>query len=480
MNCKNKSFMTKKKAFTLIELLIVIAIIGILFIVLISKVDFATDKAKASGVQTDFRSFQMAFDTVAREQSGFSGLVDDNYDKLEAAINKNLDAKLHIDIDDATGEITMLNGALDPWKVPYHGAYVTGTDGKDRGAMIMYSNGANRTFGSEATIAGGIVTITTTNDDGKDDYAIVSCYSLKNSYGEVTNTTVGFSNNQVDNTGVDLPENNDGNNGNDSFDEIELEPVLNSYGFYEYTLYDMGSEYMYYRYLMFTPNGNGDYDVVLFIDDEDGIIQSSFWDVVSVNSESRVMNGRYQYTYSEDGKTIVLFESTYTLRDDLVVSLDSFVNTELSVYNHPELKAVLTGESIWDATINVFATLEYSFTDYQHSVREGDEYGYFTINYWNQNESASYIIYEPYDTFAVGKTYVLECGCELVVYEDKIVVTIDHEFVLDPYGPFCLDVVGTVSGETYIDCYHIGISSTQMMVYVCPFDNQVIVGEHGE
>ncbi len=65
---------SKKKAFTLIELLIVIAIIGILFIVLVSKVDFATDKAKATGVQTDFRSFQMAFDTVARENAGFNTL----------------------------------------------------------------------------------------------------------------------------------------------------------------------------------------------------------------------------------------------------------------------------------------------------------------------------------------------------------------------------------------------------------------------
>jgi prepilin-type N-terminal cleavage/methylation domain-containing protein len=61
-----------KKAFTLIELLIVIAIIGILFIVLVSKVDFATDKAKATGVQTDFRSFQVAFETVARESAGFN------------------------------------------------------------------------------------------------------------------------------------------------------------------------------------------------------------------------------------------------------------------------------------------------------------------------------------------------------------------------------------------------------------------------
>ena len=63
---------SKKKAFTLIELLIVIAIIGILFIVLVSKVDFATDKAKATGVQTDFRSFQLAFDTVAKENAGFN------------------------------------------------------------------------------------------------------------------------------------------------------------------------------------------------------------------------------------------------------------------------------------------------------------------------------------------------------------------------------------------------------------------------
>ena len=67
-----KTFSTKRKAFTLIELLIVIAIIGILFIVLVSKVDFATDKAKATGVQTDFRSFQLAFEQVAKENSGFN------------------------------------------------------------------------------------------------------------------------------------------------------------------------------------------------------------------------------------------------------------------------------------------------------------------------------------------------------------------------------------------------------------------------
>ena len=128
----------KKKAFTLVELLIVIAVIGILFVVLISKVDFATDKSKATGVQTDFRSYQLAFETVARENNGFNTLGWDEGDAdldgvmdanetwnghriftetwtgvyslenpgnatdmsaiklLENAINKNLDPKLHI------------------------------------------------------------------------------------------------------------------------------------------------------------------------------------------------------------------------------------------------------------------------------------------------------------------------------------------------------------------------------------------------
>jgi type II secretory pathway pseudopilin PulG len=228
-----------------IELLVVIVIIGILFVVLISKVDFATDKAKTSGVQTDFRSFQMAFDTVAREQAGFSSLVGDNYGKLETAINKNLDAKLHIDIDDSTGEITMLNGALDPWKMPYHGVYIAGTDGKDRGAMIMYSNGANLTFGSEATIAGGVVTITSTNDDGKDDYAIVSCYSLANGSGEVKTSTSGFSQNQNNNTTANpsnptVPNEPEQGGNNESY----VTPTKNQYGFYYNVLYvETNSEY---------------------------------------------------------------------------------------------------------------------------------------------------------------------------------------------------------------------------------------------
>ena len=256
MTCKNKSFMTKRKAFTLIELLIVIAIIGILFIVLVSKVDFATDKAKATGVQTDFRSFQLAFDTVAKENTGFNTFgwdtgdanqngKRDSYDecdtnkdgiqngtevftghkvyaetftkvyslkkngtgsydrdalnRLETAINANLDPKLHITIKD-DGEIVMANGAQDPWNKEYHGWYITNAevDKKDRGAIVMYSDGANNEFGSEHTIANGVVKIIVpgNNKAGKDDYSIVSVYTYVNGYGEVKNVTTGFSNNQ--------------------------------------------------------------------------------------------------------------------------------------------------------------------------------------------------------------------------------------------------------------------------------------------
>ena len=275
MNCKNKSLMTKKRAFTLIELLIVIAIIGILFVVLVSKVDFATDKAKATGVQTDFRSFQMAFEQVARENAGFAmfgwdtgdikrsdfntalaGYTYENEDKdkgdrvrnsydegdmnlngvvdagevwtgrkvytenwtgvytlmrpgnigdmsavyaLESAINKNLDPKLHITInEDYT--ITMANQARDPWGNEYHGYYLSSAavDGKDRGAIVMYSNGANGEFGLMQAISNGVVNITIpgNNIQGQDDMSLVSCYSYANGYGETKTTTTGFSNNQ--------------------------------------------------------------------------------------------------------------------------------------------------------------------------------------------------------------------------------------------------------------------------------------------
>ena len=183
----------KKKAFTLAELLVVIGIIGILFVVLISKVDFATDRAKMTGVQTDFRSFQHAFETVARENQGFDSLVkaDDKllstsdsdkhaekYKALLDAINKDLDPKLKLCVFDATvtGDnvagtaniaeygkgatkydpedtaaacIFVTISAKDPWKEAYIVYYRPGQiDAKgslhgNRGSLTVISKGPN-------------------------------------------------------------------------------------------------------------------------------------------------------------------------------------------------------------------------------------------------------------------------------------------------------------------------------------------------
>ena len=201
MRVKNQMKNSKRKAFTLVELLVVIAIIGILFVVLISKVDFATDKAKATGVQTDFRSYQLAIETVARENAGLSVLVDKDaegdakYAALEAALNKNLDPKLHVEID-ANGKIS--TKAKDPWKEEYLGAYLApDEDGtvKDRGAIIMYSKGSNLKLGTDAVITNGVVSTSLSDETaGKDDFKIAVVYTYANGYGEIQTTTEGFSN----------------------------------------------------------------------------------------------------------------------------------------------------------------------------------------------------------------------------------------------------------------------------------------------
>jgi hypothetical protein len=260
-------------------LLIIIAIISILFIVLVSKVDFATDKARAVGVQTDFRSYQIAFEMVSKENDGFNTLGwdtgDDNGDRirntvdlgdtdedgvydfdetwtgqkkyiefwtgvytlinpadptdtsgileLEKAINKHLDPVLRINIS-PDGTITMANGHQDPWKTEYHGVYLTNAcqeaaaiwntdasmtnsmgDNMDRGAIVMFSNGANKHLGTKVKIESGVVTSTVslvdanTPDDnviGKDDFVLNVTYSFANGYGETGVQTSGFVNNQ--------------------------------------------------------------------------------------------------------------------------------------------------------------------------------------------------------------------------------------------------------------------------------------------
>lgn len=80
-----------KKGFTLVEIMLVISIIAILFVVLIPRFGFATDKAKETGVKTDFRAFQTAAESVINEKS-FKRLDDGN---LNTYLNEYLDKTLY-------------------------------------------------------------------------------------------------------------------------------------------------------------------------------------------------------------------------------------------------------------------------------------------------------------------------------------------------------------------------------------------------
>ena len=106
----------KKKAFTLVELLIVIAVIAILFIVLISKVNFATDRAKDSGVLTDFRSYQIGVQHAVRENNVDMSMEED---EIVGYINKNLDKKLRFTEADVEDGSEYQSSVLNPYGYKY-------------------------------------------------------------------------------------------------------------------------------------------------------------------------------------------------------------------------------------------------------------------------------------------------------------------------------------------------------------------------
>ena len=142
INQTAKHSLKTKKAFTLVELLVVIAIIGILFVVLISKVDFATDKAKTAGVQTDFRSYQMAMKMVGMEQQGFTN----DMNKLAAQLNKNLDPKLQVAVESGN----LVTDAKDPWGTEYQFTY--GEPANTRGEIVVRSAGPDLTYNTDDDI----------------------------------------------------------------------------------------------------------------------------------------------------------------------------------------------------------------------------------------------------------------------------------------------------------------------------------------
>ena len=72
----SKKAKQRKRAFTLVEILIVVAVIGILFVTLVPRIDFAGDKARETGIKTDFRAFELAAEQILREKAGLGDFAD--------------------------------------------------------------------------------------------------------------------------------------------------------------------------------------------------------------------------------------------------------------------------------------------------------------------------------------------------------------------------------------------------------------------
>ena len=159
----------KKKAFTLVEILIVIAVIGILFVALVPRIDFAGDKAREVGVKNDFRSFELAAEQCLRERGGVARFVNtEDLCEDKAGINLYLDQGLHFD---DSGECAK----DDPWNQQYTVQLIkpTGTGvNPNNGAIVFISNGKDSLKNQE-----------------DDNYVLVVTYVD----GQIETSTSGFS-----------------------------------------------------------------------------------------------------------------------------------------------------------------------------------------------------------------------------------------------------------------------------------------------
>lgn len=163
----------KKRAFTLVEILIVVAVIGILFVTLVPRIDFAGDKARETGVKTDFRSFELAAEQLLRENAGIGEFCDAsgnaNITKLagDNGINLYLDKALQFD-DGVCAK-------ADQWNQKYTMQIIESDDGnKNNGAIMFVSNGKDSLITEDA-----------------DNYALVVTFVD----GQIESETIGFSSN---------------------------------------------------------------------------------------------------------------------------------------------------------------------------------------------------------------------------------------------------------------------------------------------
>lgn len=174
----------KKKGFSLVELMIVIAVIAILFVVLVSRAGFATNKAKEAGVKTDFRAFSTASEQMLRENSGMAGYED--MTAVTRDLNVYLDEALKFDVNGSSLK-------ADPWNKAYALQFISAdsTDTNIGSAIAEDESGAGNN-GALIFLSGGQDgKLSTATDDTNNDYVQVSVWLD----GYTHTATTGFSSN---------------------------------------------------------------------------------------------------------------------------------------------------------------------------------------------------------------------------------------------------------------------------------------------
>jgi len=159
----------KKRAFTLVEILIVVAVIGILFVTLVPRIDFAGDKARETGIKTDFRSFELAAEQLIRENAGLKKFTDIATLCGDEGINLYLDDALKFDD-------TGVSNKEDQWNQPYTVQLMTDAadTNPNNGVLVFISNGKDSII-----------------DEADDNYALAITFVN----GQIETETVGFSSN---------------------------------------------------------------------------------------------------------------------------------------------------------------------------------------------------------------------------------------------------------------------------------------------
>ena len=166
----NFSMSVTKKGFTLVEILVVIVIIGLLFMVFVPRIDFASNSARETGVKSDFRSFSLAAEQLMRENAGVS-----KHSTLATlcasggGINQYLDSALQFDTSGVSSQ-------GDPWNQKYSLQLV-----------LQTGAGANANNGALIFISGG----KDGKIDGTGDYTMGVAFAN----GAIISETTGFSSN---------------------------------------------------------------------------------------------------------------------------------------------------------------------------------------------------------------------------------------------------------------------------------------------